>query len=153
MLPLAAVLTQALLMLLLLRGGFGVPMPTPGAFALTLLLSSATFLALVFALVRVLGDLGKVIAVLLLVVQVSAAGALLPVELSDDVFQALHPYLPLSWVVRAFRVSLFGAFEGELAAPLATVAAIGAVALLVGLLSSRWREVPPEHWRPPLDLD
>ena len=152
-LPLAAVLTQALLMLLLLRGGFGVPMPTPGAFALTLLLSSATFLALVFALVRVLGDLGKVIAVLLLVVQVSAAGALLPVELSDDVFQALHPYLPLSWVVRAFRVSLFGAFEGELAAPLATVAAIGAVALLVGLLSSRWREVPPEHWRAPLDLD
>jgi hypothetical protein len=59
----------------------------------------------------------------------------------------------LSWVVRAFRVSLFGAFEGELAAPLGTVAAIGVAALALGLLTGRSREVPTSQWRPPLDLD
>jgi putative membrane protein len=152
-LPLAAVLLQALLMLALLRGVLQVPVAAPAAFAATLFVASATFLALVFALVRLLGDLGKVIAVLLLVVQVSAAGALLPIELSDAEFQAIHPYLPLSWVVRAFRVSLFGAFEGELAAPLGTVAAIGVAALALGLLTGRSREVPTSQWRPPLDLD
>jgi putative membrane protein len=153
MLPLAAVLVQALLMLALLAGVLKIPLPTPGAFVLTLLTASATFLLLVFALVRLLGDLGRVIAVVLLVVQVSAAGALLPIELSDAAFQAIHPYLPLTWVVRAFRIGLFGAFEGELFAPLATLGAIGGVALLLGLLVGRWREVPPEQWRPPLDLD
>lgn len=152
-LPLGAVLVQALLMLVLLAGGLAIPLATPGAFALTLLVASATFLLLVFALVRLLGDLGRVIAVVLLVVQVSAAGALLPIELSDAAFQAVHPYLPLTWVVRAFRISLFGAFEGELLVPLATVAAIGFVALLLGLAMGRWREVPAGQWRPPLDLD
>jgi putative membrane protein len=111
------------------------------------------FLALVFALIRVFGDLGRVLAVLLLVVQVSAAGALLPIELSDAAFQAVHPYLPLTWVLRAFRVALFGAFEGELALPLAVVGATALAALAAGIALGRWRPVPPEQWRPPLDIE
>ena len=142
-LPLLAVVLQALLMLLMLVAVLHVPLPHPGRFALTLLTASVTFLLLVFALVRVLvrvlGDLGRVLAVLLLVVQVSAAGALLPIELSDDAFQALHPYLPLTWVVNAFRASLFGAFDGAFWPALGHVAAFGAGALLLGTLVGRWR--------------
>lgn len=152
-LPLAVVLLQAALMLAMLVAVLHVPVPNPGAFALTLGMASATFLLLVFALVRLLGDLGKVLAVLLLIVQVSAAGALLPIELSDEAFQAMHPYLPLTWVVGAFRASLFGAFEGELWPRLAVVAAFGAGALAVATLWGRWRVVPLSEWRPPLDIE
>lgn len=152
-LPLAVVLMQAALMLLMLVVVLHVPVPQPAAFALTLAVASATFLLLVFALVRVLGDLGKVLAVLLLIVQVSAAGALLPIELSDDAFQAMHPYLPLTWVVSAFRASLFGAFEGEFWPRLAVVAAFGGGALLLATLMGRWRVVPLAEWRPPLDIE
>jgi putative membrane protein len=152
-LPLAAVLLQALLMLLMLVGVLRVQVPAPGALLLVLLVASATFLLLVFALVRLLGDLGKVIAVLLLIVQVSAAGALLPIELSDEAFQAVHPYLPLTWVVRAFRAALFGAYDGQWQPALARVAAFAAVALAVGLVAGRWRVVPLDQWRPPLDIE
>ena len=130
-----------------------VPIPEPVRFTAVLALSSLMFLALVFALIRVFGDLGRVLAVLLLVVQVSAAGALLPIELSDAAFQAVHPYLPLTWVLRAFRVALFGAFEGELALPLAVVVATALAALAAGIVLGRWRPVPPEQWRPPLDIE
>jgi putative membrane protein len=152
-LPAAVVLLQAALMLAMLHGVLQVPMPTPGRFAAVLALASLTFLALVFALIRVFGDLGRVLAVLLLVVQVSAAGALLPIELSDAAFQAMHPYLPLTWVLRAFRVALFGAFEGVLLPSLAVVAATAAAALAAGVLLGRWRPVPPAQWRPPLDIE
>ena len=152
-LPLLAVSLQAALMLAMLMGVLHVPVPQPGLFALTLLAASISFLLLVFALVRLLGDLGKAVAVLLLIVQVSAAGALLPIELSDEAFQALHPYLPLTWVVSAFRASLFGAYDGVFWPSLGVVLAIGAGALLIGTVVGRWRVVPVAQWRPPLDID
>lgn len=151
-LPAAVVLLQAALMLAMLVVVLGVPLPQPGLFALTLATASLAFLALVWALVRLLGDLGRVIAVLLLVVQVSAAGALLPIELSDEVFQALHPWLPLTWVVRAFRASLFGAYDGSFWPAWAVVASIAVVAGVAGAAAGRWQGVPAHRWRPPLDI-
>ena len=153
LLPGAAVLLQALLMLAMLVGVLHVPLPQPGLFALTLLAASLTFLLIVFALVRLLGDLGKVVAVLLLIVQVSAAGALLPIQLNDEAFQAMHPYLPLTWVVSAFRASLFGAYDGVFWPQLGVVGAIAAAALLVGTVAGRWRVMPLADWRPPLDIE
>lgn len=105
------------------------------------------------ALIRVFGDLGRVLAMLLLVVQVSGAGALLPIELSDGAFQALHPWLPLTWVVRALRAALFGAFEGQWLPPLEVVAAIGAAAMLLAAAWGRWRCVEAAAWRPPLGVE
>ena len=152
-LPVAVVLLQALAMLVLLAAVLHVPMPQPGLFALTLATTSLAFLAIVWALVRLLGDLGKVVAVLLLIVQVSAAGALLPIELSDEAFQAMHPYLPLTWVVQAFRASLFGAYDGAFWPAYGVVAGVAAGGLLLGSLLGRWRCVPTPQWRPPLDIE
>ena len=152
-LPLSIVFTQSMIMLMMLKWVLKVPVPEPGLFALTLAVASLTFMLLVFALVRLWGDLGKVAAVLLLIVQISAAGALLPIELSDDAFQVMHPYLPLTWVVNAFRASLFGAFDGVFWPTLGTVAAFGAGALLLATVAGRWRVVPLAEWRPPLDIE
>ncbi len=151
-LPLLAVLMQALLMWWMLAALLALDIPQTGLFVLTLLSASVTFLLIVFALVRLLSDLGKAVAVLLLIVQVSAAGALLPVELSDELFQFLHPYLPMTWVVKAFRASLFGAYDGVFWPHLYQVWACGGVALLFGTLVGRWRVVPVDQWRPPLDI-
>jgi putative membrane protein len=152
-LPLAVVLLQSLVMLMMLAWLLRVPLPQLGLFSLLLVTTSVSFLALVWALVRLLGDIGKVVAVLLLIVQVSAAGALLPIQLSDEAFQAVHPYLPLTWVVQAFRASLFGAFEGAFWPAYWVVAAIGTVSFVIGTVAGRWRAVPEEAWRPPLDMD
>jgi putative membrane protein len=152
-LPLLAVLLQALVMWALLRGVLGVPAVQPAGLVATLMLASLAFFAFVFALLRTLGDVGRVVALLLLVVQVSGAGALLPIELSDAAWQALHPYLPLTWVVRALRATLFGAFEGQYLDALAVLAVLAAAGLLLGSTLGRWRAVPTAAWRPPLDID
>jgi putative membrane protein len=152
-LPLLAVALQSALTLAALVMVLQVRPAHPGAFVLTMLVTSLCFVLLVFALVRLLGDLGRVLAVLLLVVQVSSAGAVLPIELSDAIHQALNPYLPLTWVVKAFRASLFDAFDGAWAPPLGVVAAFGAAALVAGALGGRWRMVPLPDWRPPLDIE
>lgn len=123
-----------------------------GALAVTLLLASGTFLWLVFALTRALGDAGKALALVFLAVQLSSSGGILPVELSGGLFALVSPYLPITWVVKALKVSLFGAFEGQWLGALQWVALWGALAALVASFLGRWRYVKPSALRPVLDL-
>lgn len=153
LLPLAAVLVQAGVMAAVLAIGLGLRPMQPVAWLLTLALASVAFLGLVFALVRVLGELGKPVAVLMLIVQVASAGAVLPIELSESPFQLLHPWLPLTWVVKAFRATLFGAHEGQYLLSWAMVAGFGLAGYLIGCLVGRWKVVPASEWRPPLDIE
>jgi putative membrane protein len=143
---------QALLMLALLAGLLRLSPAVLPALGATLLGASLVFLALIFALVHLFGDFGKAVALLLLIVQVSAAGAMLPVELSGPLFQAVHPWLPLTWVVKAFRASAFGAYDGAWLAPLTVVLGVGFAALGAAAAFGRWRPVAPQAYGPALEV-
>jgi len=151
--PALVVAGQSLLMLAMLVGLLQVPLQRVLPLAVTLVLASLLFLCLIFALVHLFGDVGKMVAVLLLVVQMSAAGALLPIELTAPLFQAMHRWLPLSWVVHAFRASLFGAYEGACANAWAAMLATAVSALAFAVILGRWRPVSAEAYRPALEVD
>lgn len=144
---------QSLVMLVMLVGVLHVPVPRVLPFAATLLMASLVFLCLIFALVHLFGDVGKMVAVLLLVVQMSAAGALLPIELTAPLFQAMHRWLPLTWVVHAFRASLFGAYDGACANAWAAMLATAAAALAFAVILGRWRPVSAQAYCPALEVD
>ena len=151
--PVLVVAGQSLLMLAMLVGLLQVPLQRVLPLAVTLVLASLLFLCLIFALVHLFGDVGKMVAVLLLVVQMSAAGALLPIELTAPLFQAMHRWLPLTWVVHAFRASLFGAYEGACANAWAAMLATAVAALAFAVILGRWRPVSAEAYRPALEVD
>jgi len=84
--PTAIVLAQSLLVFATLRWVLGIQVLDPWAFMVCLLLSSLTFLCIVFAMTRALGDAGKALAMIFLAVQLSSSGGILPVELSGSLF-------------------------------------------------------------------
>lgn len=73
-------------------------------------------------------------------------------ELSGGLFALMSPYLPITWVVKAIKASLFGAFDGQWLAALLWVALWGALAALVATWVGRWRYVKLSALRPTLDL-
>ena len=150
--PAAIALAQALLMLLMLTLVLDVRLSNPVTFALTLAVASFSFLAMILMLILVLGDAGKMAALVLLIVQLSSAGALLPIELSSGFFEAVHWYLPLTWVVRAFRATMFGAYDNAWFSAWAMVAAAGVAAMLIAILAARWKTVPDESYRPAIEI-
>lgn len=152
-LPALLVCGQALLMLAMLFGVLGVEVHSVPRFVVTLLLTALAFLTLIFALVRIFGDAGKLVALVLLVLQLAAAGATMPIELTTPFFQAIHPYLPMTWVVRSLRIAMFGAFEGAWASSAAVIAAVGVACITLATWFGRWRPVDPEAYRPQIETD
>jgi putative membrane protein len=151
--PTLVVLGQSLVMVVMVQWVLGIRIHHLGPFLVTVAASSMTFLLILFALIRWFGELGKVLGILLLIVQLSSAGATMPIELTTPFFQSLHPWLPFTWVVRAFRASLFGAYDGQWLAHWTVVALCGGGALLGGMLVGRWKFVPAVDYRPGIELD
>jgi putative membrane protein len=150
--PALLVLAQAALLLLTVLFILKIQVSRPGPFALTLAVASLTFLMIVFALTRAFGDAGKALAMIFLALQVSASGGILPVELSGSLFETISPWLPITWVVKGIKASMFGAYEGQWLIPLVWVALAGGLASLFAATLGRWRYVNPELIRPAVDF-
>jgi putative membrane protein len=146
------VVLQATIVLLMLTLMLSVSVPNLAAFWLTLSLASVTFLLIILALTRAFGDVGKALALVFLILQLSSSGGILPVELSGDLFRGLSPWLPFTWVVRAFRASLFGAYDNAWLASWAMIMLTAAIAFVVSTLVGQWRFVSGDEHRPALDL-
>ena len=150
--PAAIVLAQAVLILVIVLWVMNIPVVHPAAFALTLVCASLAFLGIVFAITRVMGDAGKALAMLFLAVQLSSSGGILPVELSGGVFASLSPWLPLTWVVRGIKATMFDAYGGAWQGPLLVVATTGSLTLLCSSWIGSWRFVKPTSVRPAVDF-
>ncbi len=150
--PAAIVLGQALVILLMLLFILNIRVIHLPGLALTLALSSLTFMLIIVVLTRAFGDAGKAVALILLILQLSSGGGILPIELSGAFFQSINPWLPFTWVVRAVRASMFGAYDNQWLSLSAVIACAAVIGLVMATFVGRWRFVAPEEYRPAIDL-
>lgn len=80
----------------------------PLVFILGCVFTSITFVFIVYTLVSVFGNVGKVIAIVLLVLQVAASGGTFPIQLTPPFFQAIHPFLPFTYFISFAREAIGG---------------------------------------------
>ena len=150
--PATVVLLQALVLGLTVLWGLKVRIFDPAAFALCLTVAGLSFLMIVMLLTRALGDAGKVFAMVFLAVQLSASGGVLPVELSGGLYEIISPWLPMTWVVRAVKAAMFGAYGGAWQSPMLLVTACGLISMLLACWIGRWRYLHPAQMQPAVGL-
>jgi len=150
--PLVIVLLQASLVYATVVWGLHVQLAHAAQFAATLALSSITFLCIVMAFTRVMGDAGKAVSMIFLAVQLSSSGGVLPVELTGTLFSEISPWLPLTWVVRAMKISMFDAYDGAWNHPMQVIALTCLLAASSACWIGRWRYVNPAAIRPAVDF-
>ncbi len=96
---------QAILSVFVLHTGLGLPtvLPPLQLYAFSVITGLA-FTAIMFFLLSVLGnDVGRFVAVLILMLQLAGSGGSYPVELEPGFFSFIHPYLPMTYAVDGFR--------------------------------------------------
>ena len=151
-LPAAVVVVQSGLVALAAPHLLHVEPIDPVGFWVSVLAVALTFLAVVCALIRRLGDAGKLIAVLLLTLQMTAGGGVLPAELTSEFYRAAHAWLPFTFAVEAYRASVYGALGGDWIEPARALAVFFAAALGLAMLPGGWKAVADDDLQPAIDL-
>jgi len=126
---------QTLLILLGDLFFLGIQCEHPVLFVLAGMMASFVFVNIIYALTASFGDVGKAIAVVLMVIQVAGSGGTFPVQmLPQGFFQAAYPWLPFVHSENAMRAAMFGVYNGDFWGELVMLAAYLVPALLLGLL-------------------
>lgn len=115
----------------------GVQTVNPLAFVLSCVLIGQAYLAVVFGLVSALGNMGRVIAVVLAFIQIPGASGLYPIEMTPPFFQAIYPLLPFTHGINALRETIGGFYGNHYVLQMGILLLMGAVAFVGGLLARR----------------
>ena len=109
---LAISLAQAALLVAVLEWILGVDPASQLLFVGIAVATALAFTALNQMLVALLGGAGRFVALVLLALQLAAAGGTYPIETSPGFFGFLHDLLPMSYAVHGLRVATAGGSEG-----------------------------------------
>ncbi|MBU4641310.1 phage infection protein [Bacillus toyonensis] len=77
-------------------------------FVLFSLFIGGVFVCIVYSLVSIFGNVGKSMAIILLVLQVAGSGGTFPIQMTPAFFQALYPFLPFTYAISAIRETVGG---------------------------------------------
>ncbi|PEY42305.1 phage infection protein [Bacillus cereus] len=77
-------------------------------FVLFSLFIGGVFVCIVYSLVSVFGNVGKSMAIILLVLQVAGSGGTFPIQMLPKFFQAIYPFLPFTYAISAIRETVGG---------------------------------------------
>ena len=105
-------LTIGLLQTLIVTSGdmflIGVSVAHPVWFIVFGLLISCVFMTIVYSVVSIFGDVGKALAIIMLVLQIAGSGGTYPVVLLPSFFQKINPFLPFTYAVDLMREAVGG---------------------------------------------
>ena len=112
----------------------GIQCKHPVMFVLTGMFTSFVYVNLIYALTVSFGDIGKAIAVVLMVMQVAGSGGTFPIQCAPKFFQVVYPLLPFTHSMNAMRECIAGFYGTTYAAEIGKLAIYLVPSLLLGLL-------------------
>lgn len=109
---------------ILLKAGLGYTVENMALYYGASILIGITFMSIIQFLIRNFGDIGKFLALIVLVLQLAAAGGTFPIETIDKGFQAISLYLPMTYSIKLLR---------EILVPTATNFKVQYIGILIGI--------------------
>ncbi len=94
---------QGLIVGVLLKLGLGFDVQNGVLYYSASIFLGMVFISIIQFLIRNFGDIGKFLALIILVLQLAASGGTFPVETIDKAFQALTPYLPMTYSIKLLK--------------------------------------------------
>lgn len=110
---------------------------SPLTFVGITVLSSIVFTTIVYTLVSIFGNIGKVIGIILLVLQVGGSGGTFPIEVTPKFFKTINPFLPFTHSISAMREAVAGIVYQNLYVDLIKLAIYFIISIPVALLLKR----------------
>ncbi|MEE1755082.1 YhgE/Pip domain-containing protein [Streptomyces sp. SP18CS02] len=141
-LPVATIgLLQVTALMSVLHWGLGLQMVRAAGTVGFLALVTCCFAAIIQWLNARFGAAGRILVLAVLMLQLTSAGGTYPVQTSPGFFNAIHPFLPMSYVVESLRLLISGGAIGPVWQACAVLTAFTVGALALTALSARRKQV------------
>lgn len=146
-------LIQATLLMVVLQFGLQLQIDNVPAFYAMGYLTALVFTAIMQVLMAAFGFPGKFIAIILLMLQLTACAGTFPIQTTPDFFQIINPYMPMTYVVQGMRQIMTGLDYSVVAFDCFVLLSIGVVCFaLTALVAYRKRTVRMDDLHPVLQL-
>ncbi len=103
---------QAVLLGIVGQFGLGLPINHVFGFYSAVILASVTFVAIIQFLMMYLGDIGKILSMALMVLQLTSTGGTFPIETSGAFFEVLNKIMPMTYSVNLLKEVISGGDAG-----------------------------------------
>lgn len=106
----------------------------PISFILACVFISSVFSIIVYTLSSVAGNVGKVIGIILLVLQIAGSGGTFPVQLTPHFFQVINPYLPFTYAISLVRETVGGIVRFVLITDILVLIIFVVISIILGVV-------------------
>ncbi|MGK9069710.1 YhgE/Pip family protein, partial [Staphylococcus warneri] len=107
---------------------------SPVLFVTIAVFCSLVFNSIIYTCVSLLGNPGKAIAIIFLVLQIAGGGGTFPIQTTPKFFQTISPYLPFTYAIDALRETVGGIVPEILITKVIILALFGLGFIIVGVI-------------------
>jgi len=107
----------------------------PFLFVIYSIMISLVFSIIIYTLVSLFGNLGKVICIFYMIMQLISSGGSYPIQLYPQVLQILHPLLPFTYAINGLREAVASPLAINVLIDVLQLSMFGIVFFLLGYLS------------------
>lgn len=115
----------------------GIDCAHPGLLLLTGVFTSLTVSMLAYSFAVVLGNIGKAIFVVIMILQIAGSGGSYPIELLPDFFQQAYLFFPFPYAIGAMREAIAGLYQNNYLIYTLELLIFFAAGLFIGLVLRR----------------
>lgn len=137
-------IAQGIVLGFILKAGLGFSVTNVVLYYGTCILTSIVFFSILQFLVIKLGDVGKFLGILLLVLQLAASGGTFPIETVPKFFQSIYKFMPMNYTIRLMKESLIKVDNGMIAKNACILIGIFisfiAITLIIDYIKNRYEE-------------
>lgn len=135
---------QGIVLGFILKLGLGFSVTNTLLYYGSCILTSVVFFSILQFLVIKLGDVGKFLGILLLVLQLAASGGTFPIETVPSFFQSIYKFMPMNYTIRLMKESLIKVDNGMVAKNvwilLGIVAAFIGITVIIDYIKTRYEK-------------
>lgn len=122
---------QAIILMGVVHGALKLQIDNVAAFYALGIIASIVFMAIMQMIMVVFKIPGRIVAIVLLMLQITSSAGTFPVQMTPSFFRAVHPYLPMTYSILGLRQAMAGRNSGAIASSIGILVIFGIIAIAI----------------------
>ncbi|MFU0530157.1 YhgE/Pip family protein [Gardnerella vaginalis] len=124
-------IVQAVILMGVVHGALKLQIDNVAAFYALGIIASIIFMAIMQMIMAVFKIPGRIVAIVLLMLQITSSAGTFPVQMTPSFFRAVHPYLPMTYSILGLRQAMAGRNSGAITSSIGILVIFGIIAIAI----------------------